>query len=131
MKPSPSRKYDKLPNIVIYACKKTEQMCGPQIRLCLFKFLSIASKQLNSLTTIARLTLLSRGKASALSARGPGFNSRLWQGFLGLIFLCLLLYFYILSKTRFLSQSFAIPFAMLIYLVLYVYLTYLARCVAD
>ena len=53
-----SRKYEKLPNIVIHACKNiTEKMnllkmCGPQIRLCLFTFRPIVSKQLNSLTTI-------------------------------------------------------------------------------
>jgi len=53
-----SRKYEKLPNIVIHACKNiTEKMnllkvCGPQIRLCLFTFRLIASKLLNSLTTI-------------------------------------------------------------------------------
>ena len=53
-----SRKYKKQPNIVIHACKnRTEKMnlmkmCGPQIRLCLFTFRPIASKQLNILTTI-------------------------------------------------------------------------------
>ena len=51
-------KYEKLPNIVIHACKNsTEKMylmkkSGPQIWLCLFKFRSRASKQLNGLTTI-------------------------------------------------------------------------------
>jgi len=33
-------------------------MCGPQIRLCLFTFRPIASKQLNSLTTIDTLSWL-------------------------------------------------------------------------
>ena len=52
------RKYEKLPNIVILACKNlTEKMhllkmSGPQIWLCLFTFRPIASKQLNGLTTI-------------------------------------------------------------------------------
>jgi len=56
------RKYVKLPNIVIHAGKSiTEKvyllkMCGPQIRLCLFTFRPIASKQLNSLTTIDSLS---------------------------------------------------------------------------
>jgi len=42
-----SRKYEKLPKIVIHACKNiTEKMnllkmCGPQIRLCLFTYISI------------------------------------------------------------------------------------------
>ena len=53
-----SRKYEKLPNIVILACNNiTEKMhllkmSGPQIWLCLFTFRPIASKQLNGLTTI-------------------------------------------------------------------------------
>jgi len=57
-----SRKYVKLPNIVIYAYKSiTEKvyllkMCGPQIRFCLNTFRPIASKQLNSLTTIDSLS---------------------------------------------------------------------------
>jgi len=56
------RKYEKLPNIVIHACKNiTEKinllkMCGPQIKLCLFTFRPIASNQLNSLTTIDTLS---------------------------------------------------------------------------
>jgi len=33
-------------------------MCGPKIRLCLFTFRSIASKQVNSLTTIVTLSWL-------------------------------------------------------------------------
>jgi len=53
-----SRKYEKLPNIVVDACKILQKkmyllkMSGPQIWLCLFTFRPIASKQLNSLTTI-------------------------------------------------------------------------------
>jgi len=53
-----SRQYEKLPNIVIHACKILQKkmnllkMCGPQSRLCLFMFRPIASKQSNSLTTI-------------------------------------------------------------------------------
>jgi len=53
-----SSKYEKLPNIVILACKIiTEKMhllkkSGPQIWLCLFTFRPIASKQINGLTTI-------------------------------------------------------------------------------
>ena len=60
-----SRKYEKLPNIVIHACKNITEnmhllkMSGPQIRLCLFTFRPIASKQLNSLTTIDTLSWLS------------------------------------------------------------------------
>ena len=49
-----SCKYEKLLNIVIHACKNVTEkmnllkMSGPQIRLCLFTFRSIVSKQLNS-----------------------------------------------------------------------------------
>jgi len=56
------RKYENLPNIVIHACKNmTEKMnllkmSGPQIRLCLFTFRPIASKQLDSLLTIDTLS---------------------------------------------------------------------------
>jgi len=53
------------PNIVIHLCKNiTEKkknlliMCGPQIRLCLFTFRPIASKQLNSFTAIDTLSWL-------------------------------------------------------------------------
>ena len=53
-----SCKYEKLPNIVILACKNiTEKMhllkmSGPQIWLCLFTFRPIAFKQFNGLATI-------------------------------------------------------------------------------
>jgi len=53
-----SRKHEKLPNIVIHACKILQKklICwkcvGRQIQLCLFTCRPIASKQLNSLTTI-------------------------------------------------------------------------------
>ena len=59
----PTHKYEKLPDIVIYASKNiTEKkmnllkICGPQIRICLFTFRAIASKQLHSLTTIDALS---------------------------------------------------------------------------
>jgi len=54
----------KLPNIVIRACKSmTEKMyllkmSGPQIRLCLFAFRPIVSKQFNSFTTMDTLSCL-------------------------------------------------------------------------
>jgi len=57
-----SLKYKKLPNIVIHECKNiTEKMyvlkmSNPQIWLSLFTFRSIASKQLNSLTTLDTLS---------------------------------------------------------------------------
>jgi len=83
------------------------QTCGPQIRLCLFKFLPIASKQLN---ISSQMSLWCRGNVSALDARGPGFNSRLRQGLI-----CYIFYFVVVF----------LPFAMLNYLV---YLTYCKIC---
>jgi len=119
-----SREYVKLPNIVIHAGKSiTEKvyllkMCAPQIRLCLFTFRPIASKQLNSLTTIDSLSCLGGAVVTypPLGVRGPGFNSRLWQGFLCLIYLyyCCCVFTFC-SKTHYLSQHFAIPFSMFIY----------------
>ena len=44
-------KYEKLPNVVTHACLNISEkltlleMCGPHIRLCLFTFRPIASKQ--------------------------------------------------------------------------------------
>jgi len=55
-----SRKYEKLPNIVIHACKNNTEkmfllkMSGPQIWLCLLR--PIAAKKLNGLTTIDTLS---------------------------------------------------------------------------
>jgi len=57
-----SRQYEKLPSIVVHACKILQKkmyllkMSGPQIWLCLFTFRPIASKQLNGLTTIHTLS---------------------------------------------------------------------------
>ena len=58
-----SRWYKKIPNIVIRECLFYRKMnllimCGSQIRLCISMFGSIASKQLNSLTTINYLSWL-------------------------------------------------------------------------
>jgi len=76
------------------------KMCGPQIRLCLFTFRPVASRQFNSLTRWCS------GNASDLGARGPGFNSRLRQGFLTLIFLfSFCCGFTFVSKTHYLPQN--------------------------
>jgi len=74
----------------------------------------------------SQLTRWCSGKASALGARGPGFNPRLRQGFLCLIF-CFVVDVFLLfcPKTHYLSQKFAIPFTILINLV---YLTYCKIC---
>jgi len=57
-----SRKYEKLPNKVIYACKNMTEKnefvknVGPQIRHCLFTFRPIASRKLKSLLTVNTLS---------------------------------------------------------------------------
>ena len=60
--------------------------CGPQIRLCLFMFRPITLKQLNSLTWYVQLTLWPRGYSPDCGARGPAFNTRIWQGLFMLAF---------------------------------------------
>ena len=120
-----SRKYEKLPNTVVHAYKNiTEKMIllkmsGPQIWLCLFTFRPIASKQLNSLTTIDTLSWLGGAVVThpLWVQEVPGSISGS-----GLIFCFVIVVFLLFrSKTHYLSQQFAISFAMLIYSV---YLTY-------
>jgi len=91
------------------------KMCGPQIRPCLFTFRPIASNKLNSLTAIDTLSWWCRGNATALCAECLGFKSWLRKGFFMFdFFVLLLLCFYFFAINTFLSQNFAIPFAMLI-----------------
>jgi len=112
-----SCKYEKLPNTVINACNNiTEKMnllkmCGPQIGPWLFTFWHIASKQLNSLTTIVTLNWLDVAQVThpLWVQEVPGSIPGSGRGF----------------YVWFLSQNVAIPFAMLIYLV---YLTYCLIC---
>jgi len=100
-------KHVKLPNIVIHVCKSiTEKvhllkMCGPQIRLCLFTFRPIASKQLNSLTTIVSFSWLggavvthplNRCKRSRVQFPVPA------RVFMFDLFVLLFLHFYFLFK---------------------------------
>jgi len=65
----------------------------------------------------SKLTRWCSGNASALGARGPGFNPRLRQGFLFDFLFCCCWVFTFLSKTHYLSQKFAILCTILIYLV--------------
>jgi len=65
-------------------------MCGPQIRLCLFTFWLIASKQLNSLTTIYSFSWLG-------CAEIPGSISGSGKVFM-FVFVCLFFCFHFLSK---------------------------------
>jgi len=98
-------------------------MCGPHIRLCLFTFRPIASKQLNSLTTIDTLSWFD----------GEVVTHPLWlQEVLGLIpgagkgfyvwFFLLLLCFYLFSKNHFCHTI------LLFLLQCYFYLVYLTYC---
>jgi len=74
----------------------------------------------------SKLTGWCSGKASALGARGPEFNSSLRQGFLCLIFCFVVVVFLLFCpKTHYFSQKFPIPFTMLIYVV---YLMYCKIC---
>jgi len=131
-----SRKYEKLPNIVILACQNiTEKMhllkmSGPQIWLCIFVSTHcVETVKWLDYNRYCQLTRWRSGNASALGARGLGFNPRIRQGFLCLIFCFVLVlvvvvvvvFLLFLSKTHYLSQKFAITFTMLIHLV---YLTY-------
>ena len=62
----------------------------------------------------SQLTRWCSGNASALDARGPGFNPRLRQGFLCLIFCIVVVFLLFCPKTHYLSEYIAIPFTMLI-----------------
>jgi len=65
----------------------------------------------------SQLTRWCRGNASALCARGPGFNPRLRQGYFVWFFLFIVVVFLLFwPKTHNLPEKFAIPFTMLIYL---------------
>jgi len=123
-----SRKYEKLPNIVtvIHACINITEffflkMCDAQIRLCLFTFRPIASKQLNSLTTSDILSWLGGAMVTHplwvqdVTGSIPGSGKGLYVWFFVVVFSLFV------KKIHYLSQNFAILFAMLIYKV---YLTY-------
>jgi len=96
------------------------KMSGPQIRLCLFTFRPIASKQLKSLTTIDTFSRLGgamvthmrfRCKWSRVKSPGPA------RVFMFDFFVLCCCVFSLCPKTHYLSQTFAISYAMLIYLV--------------
>jgi len=79
-------------------------MCGPQIRLCLFTFWPIASKQFNSSTTI------DSGLGGAVVTHPlcvqevpgsiPGFDKGFYVWVFVLFFIC----FYFLSKNSFVTK---------------------------
>ena len=121
-----SRKYEKLPNIVIHACKNsTEKNVFDEnvwpANLAVFIYVSIHCVKTVKWLDYNRYSQLTRwcsGNASALGARAPGFNPRLPQVFLCLIFCFIVVVFLLFSKNNKLCVTkVAIPFAMLIYLV--------------
>jgi len=129
-----SRKYEKLSNIVIIACKYiteknafVENVCPAN--LALFIYVSthcVETVKWLDYNRYCQLTRWCSGNASALDARSPGFNPRIRQGFFMFHFLlCCCCAFTFLSKTHYLSQKISISFTMLIYLV---YLTYCKIC---
>jgi len=90
-----SHKYKKLSNIVILACKIITEimyllkMSGPQCPLALFIYVStycVETVKWVDYNRYCQLTRWCSGNASALGARGPGFNPRIRQGFLCFIF---------------------------------------------
>jgi len=99
-------------------------MSGPQIWLCLFTFWPIASKQLNSLTTIDTLSWLGGAVVTHplwvqdVPGSIPGSDKGFYVWFFVLLLLC---FYFFVQKAHYLSKKFAIPFTMLIYLVVLTY----------
>ena len=86
---------EKLPNIVIYACKKiqknvfVENVWSANLALFIQAYVSthfVENVKWLDYNRFSQLTRWCRRNASALGARGPGFNPQLRQGFLCLIF---------------------------------------------
>jgi len=127
-----SRKYEKLQNIVVHAGKILQKRCiCLKCLACKFGFVYVSTHCVETVKWLdyirySPLTRWCSGNASALGARGPGFNPRLWQGFLCLTFCFVVVVFLLFCpKTHYLSQNIAIPLKMLIYLV---YSTYCKIC---
>jgi len=105
--------------------------CGPQIRLCLFTFSPIASKQLNNLTTIVTCSRLGCAEVThpvwvrEVPGSIPGSGKDFHVYFFCFVVVMFLFYFCPKKTTHNLSQNVAISFAMVIYLV---YLTYCKIC---
>jgi len=123
-----SRKYKKLPNIVILACKNITKNAFVEnvwsANLALFIYVSthcVETAKWLDYNQYCQLTRWCSVNASSWGARGPGFNPRIRQGFLCFIFCFVVVVLFFWSKTHYLSQKFAIPFTMLVYLVCVTY----------
>ena len=101
-----SRKYEKLPNIVVHVCSNiteknefVENVLPANSSLLIYVSTHCVEtvKQLEY-NRYSQLTGRCSVNVSVSVARGPGFNSRLRQGVLYLIFCFLVLCFYFLSK---------------------------------
>ena len=129
-----SRKYEKLPNIVVHACKILQKKNAFvenvwPANLALFVYVSthcVKTVKWLDYNRYSQLTRWCSGNVFALGAGGPGFDPRLRHGFLCVIF-CIVVVVFLLfcPKTHYLSQNIAFPFTMLIYLV---YSTYCKIC---
>jgi len=93
-----------------YYYRKNEflQMCGSQIRLCLYTFPPIASKQLNSLTTSYTFSWLSGAVVTHLLwvQEVPGLIPGSGKSFYVWLFVLLLLWFSFLSKNTLFVTTF-------------------------
>ena len=108
-----SSKYDKLPNIVILACKNIKEkmhllkMSGPQIWLCLFTFRPIASKQLNGLTTTDTVSWLGGAVVThplwvqAVPGSYPGSGKGFYVSFFAVLLLC---FYFSVKNTIFVTK---------------------------
>jgi len=101
-----SRKWEKLPNIVIHACKYNKEnmyllkMSVLRIWLCWFTFRPMAPKKLNGLTTIDTLSLLGGAVVThpLWVQEVPGSISSSGKCFYVWLFVLLLLCFYFFVK---------------------------------
>ena len=107
-----SRQYEKLPSIVVNACEILQKKVFVEniwpANLALFVYVSthcVETVKWLDYNRYSQLTRWCSGNASALGARSPGFNTRLWQGFLCLIFCFVVVVFLpFCPKTHYLSE---------------------------
>ena len=106
-----SRKYEKLPNIVIHACLLQNKVYVENVwpaNLALFIYVSthcIETVKWLDFNRYSQLTRWCCGNASALCARGPRFNPRLRQRFFLCLIYLLLLWFYFFDQKHIICQK--------------------------